>query len=128
MQNLITINGNQYPQPKRGLGFRIETYVDTATNANGEIVGQSIGRNRQSPTELTWDYLDGKTWRAILLEFARSPVAELTYPDMASGTMKTRKVLIGERSAQPCHLDRETGLPLDYVQCTINVTDMGTPL
>ena len=128
MQNLITINGHQYPQPKRGLGFQIETNANTATNANGELVGQQIGRSRQSPSELTWDYLDDKTWRALLSEFAQSSVAEVTYPDMASSMMVTRKVLVGDRSAQPCHIDRENGLPLDYVCCTISITDMGTPL
>lgn len=40
MNAFIRINGNSYPQPRRGLNLIVSTIVDSARNTNGVVVGQ----------------------------------------------------------------------------------------
>lgn len=131
MASTIKINGNEYPQPFRGLNgeleFQVATIVDSARNANGVVVGQKVGRDQQKLNSLRWAYLDAATWSAILKEFENFFVT-VTYPDMVNNAWTTRKMYPGDRSAKPLHVDPETGLPLDYVDCKVNLIDVGEDL
>lgn len=124
MSAFITINGNEYPQPRRGLSLMTATLVDSARNADGVVVGQVIGREQQKINDLEWGYLTAAQWSAILKEFSNFYVT-VSYPDMVNNRWTTRKMYPGDRSATPLHLDENTGLPLDYINCKVNLIDTG---
>lgn len=125
MQPFIKINGHAYPQPRRGLEIIAATIVDSARNANGVVVGQKVGRDQQKLNSLQWAYLDAATWSAILKEFDGGFFVTVSYPDMVNNTWTTRKMYPGDRSAKPFHLNPSTGLPLDYIECKVNLIDVG---
>lgn len=125
MQPFIKINGHAYPQPRRGLEIIAATIVDSARNANGVVVGQKVGRDQQKLNSLQWAYLDAATWSAILKEFDNGFFVTVSYPDMVNNTWTTRKMYPGDRSAKPFHLNPSSGLPLDYIECKVNLIDVG---
>lgn len=124
----ITINGHQYPSPFRGTTGEVElqvaTIVDSARNANGVLVGQKVGRDIQKINQLRWAYLPAATWAAILKEFDTNFFSTVTYPDMVNNTWTTRTMYCGDRSAKPFHVN-SSGLPIDYLDCRVNVIDVG---
>ena len=107
MQSFITINGTKFPQPRRGLELLSATIVDSARNANGVVVGQKVGRDQQKLNNLFF--------------------VTVTYPDMVNNRWTTRKMYPGDRTATPYHLDPNTGLPADYINCKVNIIDCGEP-
>lgn len=126
MASFIKINGNAYPTPRRGLNMMTATLVDSARNADGVVVGQVVGREQQKLNNLEWGYLTAEQWSAILKEFQNFYVT-VTYPDMVNNTWTTRKMYPGDRTATPFHLDLMTQLPLDYINCKVNLIDCGEP-
>lgn len=120
----IMINGHRYPQPRRGLNLEIATIVDSARNANGEVVGQKVGRDQQKIGNLFWTGLDAETWSAILRDLENFFV-EVRYPDMVTGTWTTRTMYCSDRSAEVLWVDDETGLPTRYKDCKVNLVDAG---
>lgn len=124
MKPYILINGVACPQPRRGLQQIVSTVVDSARNANGEVVGQKVGRDQQKLNELQWAYLTAAQWSAILQQFKNFYVT-VTYPDMVTGSWTSRKMYPGDRTATPFHLDTKTGLPKDYIDCRVNLIDCG---
>ena len=123
-RNYITVNGVQLPQPSRGLNQIISTVVNAARNANGVVVGQVIGRNLYKIDNLEWKYLTAEQWADILQEFS-SFYVQVRFPDMATGEWRTLKMYPGDRTATPFHIDPDTGLPLDYIDCRVNIIDVG---
>lgn len=120
----ITINGHEYPAPRRGLNFQISTIVDSARNANGAVVGQKVGRDQQKINNLQWGHLKAEVWESILADMEEFFVT-VRYPDMRTGTWTTRTMYPGDRSAEPLWIDDETGLPTDYINCKVNLIDAG---
>lgn len=102
------------------------TIVDSARNANAVVVGQVVGREQQKLDRLEWAYLTAEQWSSILKEFKNFYVT-VTYPDMVNNTWTTRKMYPGDRTAEPFHLDPNTQLPLDYINCKVNLIDCGEP-
>ena len=86
-----------------------------------------MGREQQKLNNLQWAYLPAEVWSAILREFKQFYVT-VSYPDMVNNTWTTRKMYPGDRTAEPFHLDPETQLPLDYINCKVNLIDCGEPL
>lgn len=127
MASFIKINGRDYPCPRRGLEMMVATIVDSARNANAVVVGQVVGREQQKLNNLKWAYLTAEQWSAILKEFSNFYVT-VSYPDMVNNTWTTRKMYPGDRTAEPFHLDPVTQLPLDYINCKVNLIDCGEPL
>lgn len=127
MQPFIRINGHAYPQPRRGLELLDATIVDSGRNANAVVVGQVVGRRQQKLNNLFWGYLTAEQWSALLKEFDNFFVT-VTYPDMVNNTWTTRKMYPSDRTATPFHLNPETGLPLDYINCKVNIVDCGEPM
>lgn len=124
MAAFIKINGNEYPCPSRGLSMLVATIVDSARNANGVVVGQVVGREQQKLDGLEWAYMTAEQWSKLLQEFSDFYVT-VTYPDMVTNTWTTRKMYPGDRTAEPFHLDPVTQLPLDYINCKVNLVDVG---
>ena len=127
MASFIKINGRDYPCPRRGLEMMVATIVDSARNANAVVVGQGVGREQQKLNNLEWAYLTAEQWSAILKEFSNFYVT-VSYPDMVNNTWTTRKMYPGDRTAEPFHLDPVTQLPIDYINCKVNLIDCGEPL
>lgn len=127
MKPYITINGIPFPTPKRGLGISIATSVDAARNANNVVVAQKLGRDVQKLDGLMWAYLTAEQWSTMLREFQKFYVV-VSYPDMVTNTWTTRKMYVGDRSAEPFKLDKDTGLPVSYINCKANLIDVGEPL
>ena len=126
MASFIKINGHLYPCPRRGLNLMVATIVDAARNANAVTVGQVVGREQQKINNLEWAYLTAEQWSAILKEFKNFYVT-VSYPDMVNNTWTERKMYPSDRTAEPFHLDPVTQLPLDYINCKVNLIDCGKP-
>lgn len=126
MASFIKINGHPYPCPRRGLNLMVATIVNSARNANAVMVGQKIGRDQQKINSLEWAYLTAEQWSSLLKEFSNFYVS-VSYPDMVNNRWTTRKMYPGDRTAQPFHLDPVTQLPLDYINCKVNLIDVGEP-
>lgn len=89
-------------------------------------IGQVVGREQQKINNLEWAYLTAEQWSAILKEFKNFYVT-VSYPDMVNNTWTERKMYPGDRTAEPFHLDPVTQLPLDYINCKVNLIDCGEP-
>ena len=123
--NAITINGVEFPQPRRGLDFMVSTLVDSARNANGVVVGQKIGRDQQKLDNVVWGYLTAEQWSQMLQIFDQNFFVTARYPDMVTNSWTTRKMYPGDRTATPYFIDDDTGLPTGYINCRVNLIDCG---
>ena len=124
MAAIITINGKEFPAPARGMELIISTVVNSGRNANGEVIGQVIGRNQYKANNLVWPYLDAKTWADMLAEFDNFFVVA-KIPDMRRNGWLTVKMYPGDRSAEPYYVDPVTKLPTHYINCKVNIIDCG---
>jgi len=129
---IFFVNGNPFPSPKRGLTYIVSTNVDSGRNANGEVIGQKVGRDVYKLDSLEWSYLDADTWSSMLKEFSEFFVT-LTFWDMVNNEWKSLKAYPGDRSAKPmwvsgdgAHDDDVTDLhPVAYTECKVNLIDCG---
>lgn len=124
MAAIITINGKEFPAPQRGLEFIVSTNVNSGRNANGEVIGQVVGRNQNKANNLVWPFLDAQTWAEMLQEFDDFFVIA-TIPDMVHNTWQTIKMYPGDRSAEPYWIDPVAKLPTHYINCKVNIIDCG---
>lgn len=127
MKGFIEINGNVYPAPDRGLNFLVVTTVDSARNANNELVGQKVGRDQFKVENLTWFSLDAETWSRLLQEFDNF-VVRATIPNMVTNQRMTLDMYCGNRTAEPRDIDPETMMPTQYTNCKVNIIDCGRAL
>lgn len=122
-QATVYVNGKPFPSPRRGLEFIVSTTVTSTRNANGEVVGQKIGRDQNKLNTLVWPILDAGTWAEMLQEFDKFFVT-VKFPDMVSNKWRTLKMYPGDRSAQVYEVD-ENGFPTRYRDCKVNLVDCG---
>ena len=123
MACFIYINGKEFPSPDRGLEFLVATFVSSGKNANGEFVGQRVGRDQYKLNNLVWNKLDASTWSAMLKEFQEF-VVTVKFPDMVNNDWLTLRMYPGDRTAQPLQVGAD-GLPTMYSQCEVNIVDCG---
>lgn len=123
MNALIYINSKPFPYPKRGLNFTVSSMVEASRNANGEIIGQRVGRDQYAIGTLEWPLLDAKTWSEILKEFENFHV-NIRFPDMVNNRWVSLRMYPGDRSAEPYELD-EDGFPIRYTNCKVSIADCG---
>lgn len=121
----IKINSLVCPYPKRGVRLLTATLVDSARNTNGTVVGQKLGRDQYKIDALEWPMLTATQWSAILKQFSSNFYANVTFPDMVNNQWKTLKMYPGDRTAEPYWLDEKTGLPVTYINCKVNIIDVG---
>lgn len=119
----ITINGREFPAPARFPKLMKTTLVDAARNANGQVVGQKIGRDQNKVDSLTWPVLDADTWSAMLQEFSNFYVMATIF-DMEANDWVTIKMYPGDRTADVLKTDGD-GRPIKYKDCTVNIIDCG---
>lgn len=120
---IITINEKAFPAPDIGANLIVATNVNDGKNADGEFVGQKVGRDQYKIDGLQWKFLDAETWSKILKEFD-SFVVTAKIPDMVNNQFLTIRMYPGNRTATPIEFD-EDGLPTKYKNCKVNLVDCG---
>lgn len=120
---VITINEKEFPAPDIGANLIVATNVNDGKNANGEFVGQKVGRDQYKIDGLQWKFLDAETWSKILQEF-ESFIVTAKIPDMVNNRFLTIRMYPGNRTATPVEFDRN-GLPTKYKDCKVNLIDCG---
>lgn len=120
----IRINGITLPYPARGLKMQRQQFVDSARNANGQVVAQKINRRIVKFEPLEWKHLDADTWRTILTEIEKFE-GTVEYWDNLSGTFINRKFYWGDAEEEVFKIDPDTGEVLEYINCKCNLVDMG---
>ena len=120
---VITINEKEFPAPDIGANLIVATNVSDGKNADGEFVGQKVGRDQYKIDGLQWKFLDVETWSKILQELS-SFVVTAKIPDMVNNRFLTIRMYPGNRTATPVEFDRN-GLPTMYKDCKVNLIDCG---
>lgn len=121
----IYLNGTAVPYPSFESGLQtIATVVDGARMADGVFRGKKLGRD-QSKVELKWAVLPPSTWSAILQILDADFVVSVRYLDMVTGQWITRQMYPGNRTARPLFINRATGRPQYWRDCSVNLIDTG---
>lgn len=125
----LEINGIEFPCPSTGLEIIISTAVNSARNANAEVIGEKVGRDVLKYNNLHWSWLDGETWEQMLTVFSNFFVTAKVW-DMCGGGWKTIKMYPGDRSAEVYWLDMNPESPRymkpkNYRNCKVNIIDCG---
>ena len=119
----LTVNGYDFPPPKRGVTPTVTTLVDAGRNANGTVVGQKIGRDQYKIDGLEFPWLSAAEWSRILSVLDNFFVM-VNFPDPVSNSRRTLKMYCGDRTAQPYWAD-SNGHPTWYRNCKVNLIDCG---
>lgn len=127
--SFFQINGIELPYPARGLGMQRQQFVDSARNANGQVVAQKINRRLFKFDGLEWKHLTASQWTAILREIEKFE-GTVTFwnaysPQSPNGGFETRKVYWGDASEEIHKINPATGQVLEYINCKANLIDMG---
>lgn len=119
----ISVNGYDFPPPKRGVKPTVSTMVDAGRNANGTVVGQRVGRDQYKLDTLEWPWLEAQEWSNILRVLSNFFVY-VTFLDPVSNAPITIKMYPGDRTAEPYWADG-SGNPTHYRNCKVNLIDCG---
>ena len=119
----ITVNGYEFPTPKRGAKPTVSTMVDAGRHANATVVGQKIGRDQYKLDTLVWPWLSADEWSRMLRVLQDFFVYVRFYDPVSNGPI-TIKMYPGDRTAEPYWLDAD-GKPLYYTNCKVNLIDCG---
>lgn len=104
----------------------IATVVDSARTADGIQRGSVIAK--ASKIELKWPVLTPERWSEICTFFDKHFYFNATFFDMQTCSFQTKKMYVGDRSAQPFKMNRETGKPTYYLNCEANIVGIGEAL
>jgi hypothetical protein len=122
--SFFKINGIDLPYPSTGLVVQRQQFVDSARNAQGQVVAQKINRRIIKFDNLVWKHLTASQWRQILVEVEKF-TGDLYFWDNLSGSFVTRKVYWGDASEEVFKINKVTGEVLEYLNCSVNIIDMG---
>lgn len=121
----VYINDVEFPYPSYESGLQhAVTTVDSARMADGVLRAKKIGRD-QSKVELTWAALTAEQWSTMLKIFKNNFYFNIRYFDMVENDWITRRFYVGDRTAQPFMVNKETGRPRYWLNCQANVIDTG---
>lgn len=120
----ITVNGYDFPSPRRGAKPTVSTIVNAGRNANATVVGQKIGRDQYKLDGLEWPWLPAEIWSRMLTVLDNFFVY-VTFWDPVSDGQRTIKMYPGDRTGEPYWIDPDTGKPLFYLNCKVNLIDCG---
>lgn len=118
------VNGHAFPPPKRGMTYIVSTNVDSGRNANGEVIGQKVGRDIYKLDQLEWPWLTREQWSEMLQCFSEFFVT-CRFWDVVRNQWITLKCYPGDRSAQPYWLDPNDDSPTHFTSCKVNIIDCG---
>ena len=121
----VYINDVEFPYPSHESGLQTTiTTVDSARMADGVLRAKKIGRD-QSKVELTWAALTAEQWSKMLKIFKDNFYFNIRYFDMVENDWITRRFYVGDRTALPFMVNKETGRPRYWINCQANVIDTG---
>lgn len=120
----ITVNGYDFPSPRRGAKPTVSTIVNAGRNANATVVGQKIGRDQYKLDGLEWPWLPAEIW-SNMLKVLDHFFVYVTFWDPVSDGQKTIKMYPGDRTGEPYWIDPDTGKPTFYLDCKVNLVDCG---
>jgi hypothetical protein len=120
---LLKINGVACPCPIYGIEIIKSVVVDSGRNANGEVVGQKIGRTLYKLNNLEWRGLTVSEWDRIQSALnANGFFAKVTFVDTDNST-KTITMYPGDVTAKP--LFAKNGEYTLFESCKFNLIDVG---
>ena len=100
--DFLIINNVRMPIPAYGMTIDSAVVVDAGRNANGQVVGQVIGRRQYKINNLSWHGLSEEQIKMIMdaLEPFYVPV---TFRDV-DGTVRTVTMYPGDTSGKPLYI------------------------
>jgi ribosomal protein S4 len=120
----IKVNGVVLPYPSYGVNVQRQQFVDSARNANGQVIAQRVNRRIVKIDGLEWKHLTALEWHNILVEVEKF-TGTLEYWDSLSMSYKTIQVYWGDASEEIFKIDPSSGEILEYINCKCNLIDMG---
>jgi hypothetical protein len=121
----VYINDIAFPYPSKDSGLQTTlTTVDSARTADGVLRSKKIGRD-QAKVELTWSVLTPEQWSQMLKLFENNFIFTIRYFSMVENDWVSRQFYVGDRTAKPFLVDKNTGRPKYWLDCKANVIDTG---
>lgn len=120
-------NGRSVPVPNSGLKFLTSQLVTDERNANGQVIADTINRRQVKMDSVVWNYLSAEDWEWILEQMKAFKV-NVTYYEPMERKIINRLFYFGDSSAKPFEWDSvncSVAKPLSYVECSVNLIDMG---
>ena len=119
----ITINGQEFPAPDNVWELITYTNVTAGRNAQGEFIGDKVGRDQYKVNNLQWSWLDVDTWAQMCQVFTSFVVTAKIW-DQVHADWITIQIYPGDRSATAGFNDDEQR-PTVYKLCKVNIIDCG---
>ena len=109
---LVTVAGHPLPDPST-YNSTTSTLVDSARNVQGKMIG-SVIRENVAKVELTWSYIDAKTWADIsaLFDSTRGGafINQVEFFNQDTNDWETRKLYVSDRTNNGAFIrDKNTG-------------------
>ena len=118
---LIIVNGVKFPPPAPGVSIIRSIAVDGSRNANGEAIGQLVGRPFWKINNLKWHCIDMETWNKMTeaLEDFYVPVTFTDYNNVRHTlTMYPRDYSVKPLFAKDTEYTK-------FEECSFNLIDAG---
>ena len=123
---LVKVEDYDFPEPSAYSG-NTSTLVDSARNANGEMVG-SVIRDDVSKVEISWKYLTVEQWARIQMCFREKSGGKfinlVEFFDQSVGGWVTKKMYISDRTAGMWRRDPKTGDILGWTDCKLSLVEV----
>lgn len=119
----IEINGKEFPAPDNSWELIVATNVSDGKNAQGEFIGDKVGRDQYKINNLQWTNLPAATWAEMCQEFSAFVVTAKIW-DMVHNDWITLQMYPGNRSATAGQNDAGQQ-PTVYKKCKVNIVDCG---
>lgn len=122
--NILEINGTKVPCPKYGIELIKSVVVDSGRNANGEVVGQQIGRVLWKINNLEWIGLFPSEWNQIESALRRNGFFCKVKFMGDDNKYHTITMYPSDLTISPLFYDEKTGYKR-YESCKFNLIDCG---
>ena len=123
MAAIITVNGKEFPCPVGGMEHIITDAVNNGRNANGEVIGERVGRTQEKLNNLEWKMIDAHTAHKILEAFSNFFVF-VQYFSILRWQWVTIKMYPGDRTVKP-YYNYVDGEPTLIESLKVNIIDCG---
>lgn len=130
-------NGIQLPSPSYSGGLKVthSTLVDSGRSATGRVIGQKVMNRDLVKLSVSWSWLLNSQWNYILDVVYNSEARTgtynqgfyiwLNYYDPQYNARITREFYPSDRNATVFSLDKDTGQPTAWTNCSIKFIDTG---
>ena len=112
------------PFPSEAM-FETSRAVNAGRNANNVVVGQMVGRSVDKQN-MKWRVLPRETWWKLNRWFEEHGMFfYCKYFAHNVGKWRIRRFYCGDQRCDPYKINPLTGVPDVYLNCTVNIIDMG---